>query len=80
MFKANNQHEKLLPEFYSETEAAGLLGISVERLHKLLDEHIFNDGTKRPRDLQLRYADIVLLAFWHRSTENPKVLRMPRRG
>ena len=65
---------------YTESEAAGMLGISVDRLHKLLDENIFNDGTPRPPELRLRHADLVLLAFWDRSTGNPKVIRMPRRG
>ena len=65
---------------YTEAEAAKMIGISISRLHMLLDEHIFNDGTTRPADLQLRSSDIVLIAFWNRSTENPKVLRMPRRS
>ncbi len=76
MFKAN------LPQYdcYTEHEAANILGISIARLHRLLDENIFNDGTPRPPDIQLRSADLVLLEFWNRSTENPKVLRMQRRG
>ena len=65
---------------FTEAEAAGMLGISVDRLHKLLDENIFNDGSLRPANLTLRSSDLVLLKFWHRSTEDPKVLRMPRRG
>ena len=65
---------------YTESEAAGMLGITIDRLHKLLDENVFNDGTPRPPELRLRYADMVLLAFWDRSTCNPKVIRMPRRG
>ena len=65
---------------YTESEAAGMLGISVDRLRKLLDENVFNDGTPRPPELRLRDADLVLLAFWNHSTANPKVIRMPRRG
>ena len=65
---------------YSEQEAADALGISVSRLHKLLDENIFNDGTPRPPELRLRAADLVLLEFWDRATGNPKIIRMPRRG
>ncbi|MGZ4789847.1 MAG: hypothetical protein ACXVZV_01320 [Terriglobales bacterium] len=65
---------------YTEAEAAEMIGISISRLHMLLDEHIFNDGSARPPDLHLRSSDIVLIAFWNRSTENPKVLRMPRRS
>jgi alpha-D-ribose 1-methylphosphonate 5-triphosphate synthase subunit PhnI len=64
---------------YTETEAAQLLGISVDRLHKLLDENVFNDGSRRPSDLRLQETDLILLEFWNRSTENPKVVRMPNR-
>jgi hypothetical protein len=46
----------------------------------LLDENVFNDGTKRPKDVELHRSDIVLLQFWDRSTENPKIVRMPRRA
>lgn len=66
--------------FYSEIEAAGFLNISVERLHSLLDEHIFNDGSSRPEDLSFCEADLVLIEFWIKSQENPKVIRMPRRS
>ena len=72
--------DKRQSDCYSEAEAANLLGISISRLHKLLDENIFNDGSKRPPDLYLRGSDLVLLEFWNRSTENLNVLHMPRRG
>jgi len=72
--------DKHHPDCFSEAEAAHALGISIARLHKLLDENIFNDGSKRPPDLLLRSSDLVLLEFWNRSTENPNVLRMPRRA
>jgi hypothetical protein len=65
---------------YSEREAAELLGITLERLHKLLDENIFNDGSSRPADLRLQDRDLILLEFWNRTTENPKIVRMPNRG
>lgn len=67
-------------EAYTEDEAARSLGISLDRLHFLLDEHVFNDGSQRPRTMNFRAADLVLLAFWDRATPNPKVLRMPRRN
>ncbi len=67
-------------EFLTEREAADLLGITIERLHFLLDENVFNDGSKRPTDLELHRSDIVLLEFWDRSTENAKIVRMPRRA
>jgi hypothetical protein len=71
---------KLQKAFYTEVEAAEALGISLARLHLLLDENIFNDGTRRPGDLTFRASDLVLLGFWHRSSPNPKVVRMARRN
>ncbi len=70
---------KPLKEFYSETEAAEALNMSITRLRMLLDEHVFNDGSSRPEELKFRNSDLVLLKFWDRSTANPKVLRMPNR-
>ena len=66
-------------ELYSEAEAAKALRISIDRLHHLLDEHVFNDGTPRPPQVTFCSSDLVLLSFWERSTPNPKVMRMPRR-
>jgi hypothetical protein len=66
-------------EFYTESEAADYLNLSVTELHGLLDEHIFNDGNPRPEDLTFCEADLVLLGFWNKTRENPKVIRMPRR-
>ena len=65
---------------YTEEEVAELLGISVSRLHGLLDRHIFNDGTPRPPDLTFTNSDVILLGFWRRSEPNPKVVYMPRRS
>ena len=72
--------DTLFKQFYTESEAALMLGISVSRLHALLDEHIFNDGSERPDNLLLQSSDVVLLRFWNRSTPNPKIIRMPRRS
>jgi hypothetical protein len=69
-----------IKEFYSETEAAEVIGISVPRLHMLLDAHVFNDGSSRPESLSFTSSDMVLLGFWQRSTPNPKVVRMPKRS
>ena len=66
-------------EAYTEEEVAELLGISMSRLHGLLDRHIFNDGSSRPPDLTFTSADVLLLGFWRRSEPNPKVVHMPRR-
>jgi hypothetical protein len=67
-------------QFYTEAEAAQALGVSVARLHRLLDDHVFNDGSSRPAEVTFEAADLLLLGFWHRSTPNPKVVRMPRRA
>jgi hypothetical protein len=66
-------------EYYSEVEAARLLNISLGHLYLILDEFVFNDGTGRPMALTFRESDLVLLEFWSRSHENPKVIRMPKR-
>ena len=70
---------KPLKEFYTEPEAAGFLNIPLSELYSLLDEYIFNDGSARPQDLTFCEADLVLLGFWSKTRENPKILRMPRR-
>jgi hypothetical protein len=76
-----NMKNSTQPELflYSEKEAARELGISLARLHQILDDNIFNDGTPRPAEMTFQGSDLVLLSFWSRSTPNPKVLRMPRR-
>lgn len=66
-------------EFFTEPEAAGYLNITLNELHSLLDEYIFNDGSPRPPALTFCEADLVLLGFWSKTRDNPKVLRMPRR-
>ncbi len=71
---------KLNKEFYTEQEAADALGISMARLHLLLDEHLFNDGSARPESVTFRASDLVILGFWHKSTPNPKIVRMPNRN
>ena len=65
---------------YTEKEAAQSLGISLTRLHLLLDENVFNDGSQRPHEVLLQSSDLVLLSFWNRSRPNPKVVRMPKRA
>jgi hypothetical protein len=71
---------KPVKEYYTESEAAGYLNISLAELHSLLDKHIFNDGNVRPAGLSFCEADLVLLGFWNTGQDNPKVIRMPRRG
>jgi hypothetical protein len=66
-------------EFLTEVEAAAALGISVQRIHELLDAHIFNDGSARPTELTFRASDLVLLKFWDRGPDDRKIIRMPVR-
>jgi hypothetical protein len=66
--------------FYTEAEAAAVLGISLERLHRVLDQHIFNDGTARPPDLELLATDLVLLRVWIQRTPELKVVPMSPRS
>ena len=72
--------KKKTVDYYNEPEVAAQLSISVDRLYALLDEHVFNNGSIRPRDLLFTSSDVVLLSFWSRSEHNPKILRMPRRN
>jgi hypothetical protein len=74
------QITKPIKEFYTEQEAAEVLGITIFTLHNLLDEHIFNEGSPRPDRVQFTSSDLTLLAFWRELAPNPKVLRMPRRS
>jgi hypothetical protein len=66
-------------EFYSELEAAEALGITISELHHLLDEHIFNDGTPRPQNLDFRYSELLLLSVWSGRPIIRKVVEMPLR-
>jgi hypothetical protein len=65
-------------DWYTEAEAVHVLGITPERLHLLLDHHIFNDGKGKPATLSFRTQDLVMLRFWDSNTSR-KVVRMPRR-
>lgn len=78
----NSMTKSLKPskDSYSEREAAEYLNISLVRLHSLLDEHVFNEDVLRPDNLTFCDADLVLLEFWIKRRQNPKVIRMPRRN
>jgi hypothetical protein len=67
---------------YSEAEAAAALGITVSRLHELLDEYIFNQGSPRPPSIEFTSSDLLLLNYWHKNSSTPRdrrVLQMPRK-
>jgi hypothetical protein len=65
---------------FTETEAASRLGVTLEELHRVLDEHLFTREEPRPAECQFRSADLVLISYWLRREVNMKVLRMPRRN
>ncbi len=65
-------------EHYSEAEAAKELGISLARLHLLLDANVFNDGMPRPPDIEFTTADLLLLKYWNRTLPEQKVVHMPK--
>ena len=66
---------------YTEAEAAAALGITVSRLHELLDKHIFTNGTLRPASIQFTSTDLLLLGYWCSDQRTPKheVITMPTR-
>jgi hypothetical protein len=55
-------------DHYSEAEAARILGVSIARLHQLLDHHVFNVGSRRPPDIEFTSSDIVLLSYWNKES------------
>ena len=67
--------------FYDEKEAAATMGITVARLHEVLDQHIFTAGNKRPQGLQFTANDLLLLGYWCNSerTVMHEVITMPKR-
>ena len=68
-------------QFYSEAEAAATLGITIARLHELLDEHIFTNGNVRPRSINFTPNDLLLLGYWcsGQRTTSSEVITMPKR-
>lgn len=54
---------------YTEPEAAQALGITVSRLHQILDRYIFNDGRRRPANLEFNGSDLLLFAYWNRERQ-----------
>ena len=70
-------------EGFTEQEAAAALGISLRRLHELLDTYIFNQGSPRPATLEFTSSDLLLLAFWDKqpaAREVGSIIEMPKRN
>lgn len=68
-------------QLYDEREAAASLGITLARLHELLDQHIFNEVNSRPQSLHFTSDDLLLLGYW---CDGPRlgtheVITMPKR-
>jgi hypothetical protein len=68
-------------EPYSESEAAAALGISVPRLHQLLDKYVFTPGNTRPASIEFTSSDLLLLGYWNNLLQprETKILSMPKR-
>lgn len=74
-------------ESYSESEAAAALGISISRLHDLLDQHVFTGGNRRPASIEFTSSDLLLLGYWNNiappqikpPSPASKVIPMPKR-
>jgi hypothetical protein len=65
-------------DFYSEVEAARMLGISIARLHQLLDQYVFNVGTRRPLNIEFTGSELLLLSYWNK--ESPSSGGEPRQN
>lgn len=57
---------------YSEAEAARVLGISIAKLHQLLDQYVFNVGSHRPPNIEFTSSDLLLLSYWNKESSSPK--------
>jgi hypothetical protein len=74
----------MVKESYSESEAAGEVGITVARLHQLLDRYVFTGPNRRPHAVEFTSSDLLLLSYWKSCGESDsenesKVIAMPIR-
>ncbi len=72
--------KKPLKPYYSEIEAAHTLCISLEALHEILDEHVFDAEHPRPEVLEFTHAELLLLSVWAVPEHSDNVLAMPSRN
>lgn len=72
-----------LKETYTEAKAAAALGVTIVRLHQILDQHIFTNGSIRPESIEFTSNDLLLVNFWNKNANlpppPPRILRMPKR-
>ncbi len=68
-------------QLYDERQAAASLGITLARLHELLDQHIFTEGNSRPQSLHFTSDDLLLLGYWCTGPRlgTHEVITMPKR-
>jgi hypothetical protein len=67
-------------QLYNEREASDVLGIALPLLHKILDKHIFNDGTTRPANVEFTPSDLLMIAYWVENAPTENVVAMPMRN
>lgn len=75
-----SRSRRLVHNSYSESEAAAALGITISRLHQLLDQHIFTDGNQRPNFIEFTASDLLLLRYWSQEARPSEVIEMPKRS
>ena len=71
--------KKPINRYYSESEAAQTLCISLEALHAILDAHVFTADNPRPVVLEFSHAELLLLSVWAEPERGLNVVAMPRR-
>ncbi|MGA2989231.1 MAG: hypothetical protein ABSD88_02065 [Candidatus Korobacteraceae bacterium] len=60
-------------QLYNEREAAEALGISTLLLYSILDEHVFNQGTPRPENIEFTASDLLLVSYWVETATQQKL-------
>ncbi|MGA2370220.1 MAG: hypothetical protein ACLP3R_05400 [Candidatus Korobacteraceae bacterium] len=69
-------------ELYSEVETAAAVGISIARLHALLDKYVFTGQHRRPEPIEFTSSDLLLLSYWNTCSSpatGDNVIAMPQR-
>jgi len=71
-----------MKHLYNEREACEALGIALTSLYSILDEHVFNDGTPRPPNVEFTSSDLLMLSYWVEKmpVEMENVLTMPAKA
>ena len=72
--------QKPVKQYYSESEAAELLCVSLEALHEILDKHVFTAENPRPEEMELTYSELLLLSVWAKPERGCNILEMPPRS